>query len=159
MSRLPLPANLRPQPHLPAVQPRLYIGPPPAGQHSPSWPGFGVLGRIGLSLRRSPFGNSVATGFVPARRAELSNRGSRSERPSGIEILTGSQDGIHEIAAHRYLMLTGSPHLALPSFSEIAIRQRGVFVNHAFSRTAARYPSSRAIFDQHRLIELTRLVD
>ena len=156
VSRLPLPAKLRP--NLPAAQPGLRIG-PPGTSSPPSWPECGVLERVGLSLRRSPFGNAAASGLVPPRLAELSIRGSRGERPSGMWILTGSQDGVDEIAAHRYLMLTGSPHLALPSFSEIAIRQRGVFVNHAFSRTAARYPSSRVISDQYQLIELTRFAD
>ena len=61
--------------------------------------------------------------------------------------MTRSQGGIDEIGVRRYLMMTRSPHIALPPFSEIALRQRGVFVfvNHAFSEMVDenRFPKAR----------------
>ena len=65
--------------------------------------------------------------------ARLFNGDPRRERPSEFLIVTRSQDGVDEIGSPRYLMLTGSPHIAFPPLHEIALCQRGVFVNHAFS--------------------------
>ena len=88
--------------------------------------------------------------------ARLSNGDPRRERPSEFLIVTRSQDRVDEIGTPRYLMLTGSPHIAFPPLNEIALCQRGVFVNHAFSEMLDEDRCSRAYFDCKWLIELIR---
>ena len=85
-----------------------------------------------------------------------SNGDSPRKRRVEILIVTRSQDGIDEIGNPRYLMLTGSPHIAFPPLNEIALCQRGVFVNHAFSEMLDEDRCSRAYFDCIWLMELIR---